>query len=136
MGSYQALGDTKNPALFRDAKLMRQLARANPLTLDVLARQSVPTCLEQLIAAEPEPEQLVMLAGHGHPTAMTLSSGFGEERTLDVGDAPKLSGMARAVAVGGSVVLKSCDTGDARDAAPNVANMLAGVFPHANVYAP
>ncbi len=57
--NFDALEESKDPALYRDLELMRALAEANPLTLEILEkaeREGTPTCRLALIAANPKLE--------------------------------------------------------------------------------
>lgn len=81
---------------------------------------------------------VLIVGGHGERTSTTFSSESGEEHYLDFSDEPELisAGLRSAVEEGGHVVMKSCSTGSGKDRARNISNMMARVFPQANVWAP
>jgi uncharacterized protein DUF4116 len=84
---------------------------------------------------------LVVLGGHGTWNGINLGSVEGRidgEKALDLEDERLLwnAGLDSAIRPDAKVVLLSCSTGKGRDSENNMANMLAGVLPGREVYAP
>lgn len=85
------------------------------------------------------PTSLLVLGGHGEQTA-THWGGWGilERTLLDLSDHKQLkeADFGSCLAPGGHVILQSCSTGEGRENARNIANMMGDVIPHATIYSP
>lgn len=99
------------------------------------------------VKARGESAELVVLAGHGRrdllafgaadPASLPGGASPALERYVDFGDADLLAGALRDVTrPGASLVVASCSTGEGRDRAGNIANLVASWVPHAHVVAP
>ncbi|HOW42823.1 MAG TPA: hypothetical protein P5110_04845 [Candidatus Omnitrophota bacterium] len=85
-----------------------------------------------------QPAELIMICGHGEQDSVRFGGKSGsadETLTLDFGDFDELKKQKNVLNDNGSIILISCNTGRFGSEEKNIANMLADVFPQAQMVA-
>jgi len=97
---------------------------------------SVDSLIEKIeLYTEANPVDLLIIGAHGRQRAMILGNGLDGELTLQ--NAHRLYGVNSSLAMGGTIVLKSCSTARGEGLEKNMANTVAGIFSQAeHVFAP
>ena len=85
---------------------------------------------------------LVVIGGHGTKTELSFGAPdpaknpiINERFYLDTGDRKDLAGIGSRIENDASIILHSCSNGKGGKAAANLANFMAGIVPHASIYA-
>jgi hypothetical protein len=101
---------------------------------------------DALIAATAaRPADLLVIGGHGDRTHLALGADDpakseieNEENYIDLSDEEKMkkNNLSERLAKRSVIILESCSTGEGKEGANNVANLLRKIFPHSMVFAP